>query len=72
MSGILRVTYRVSSIAHNRKQKETVRSLGLRHLNQQVELPDRPEVRAMLRSVPHLVSWEEASVANASQKEERA
>ena len=72
MSGILRVTYRVSSIAHNRKQKETVRSLGLRRLHQRVDLPDRPEVRAMLRNVSHLVTWEEADADTVSQKEDRA
>lgn len=72
MSGTLRVTYRVSSIAHNRKQKETVRSLGLRRLRQQVELPDRPEVRAMLRSVSHLVTWEEGGASGDDQKGERA
>lgn len=55
----LRVTYRVSTIGHNARQKATVRALGLRKLNHTVELPDRPEVRGMLAFVRHLVAVKE-------------
>ncbi len=64
----LRVTYRVSSIGHNRRQKETVRSLGLRRLNQTVELPDRPEVRGMVQTVCHLVTIEEVPDGEMAEK----
>jgi large subunit ribosomal protein L30 len=55
----LRVTYRVSTIGHNQRHKDTVRSLGLRRLQQTVELPDRPEVRGMIRKVAHFLTVEE-------------
>jgi large subunit ribosomal protein L30 len=68
MAGTLRVTYRVSTIGHPRRQKATVRALGLRRLQQTVELPDRPEVRGMLRSVAHFLNVEERE-AGEEQKE---
>lgn len=57
----LRVTYRHSTIGHPQRHKDTVRSLGLRKLHQTVELPDRPEVRGMLKHVMHLVTVEEVA-----------
>lgn len=44
-----------SGIGFDRKQKETLRSLGLRRLNQIVELPDNQAVRGMIYQVRHLV-----------------
>lgn len=71
MTPTLRVTYKVSSIGNNQKQRKTVRSLGLYRLHQQVELPDRPEVRAQLKSIQHLVVWEETSAtAEAAESKE--
>jgi large subunit ribosomal protein L30 len=44
-----------SGIGFERNQKETLRSMGLRRLNQVVELPDNPAVRGMIYTVRHLV-----------------
>ena len=44
-----------SGIGFQKNQKETLRSLGLRKLNQVVELPDNPAVRGMIYAVRHLV-----------------
>ena len=44
-----------SGIGFQKYQKETLRSLGLRKLNQVVELPDNPSVRGMIYAVRHLV-----------------
>ena len=44
-----------SGIWFEKYQKETLRSLGLRKLNQVVELPDNPSVRGMIYAVRHLV-----------------
>ncbi len=52
----LRVQYVRSSIGFTRRQKETVRGLGLTKLNQIVELPDTPQARGMVNKVPHLVT----------------
>jgi large subunit ribosomal protein L30 len=38
------------------KQRATVRGLGLRRLHQVVERADTPEIRGMVKKVPHLVA----------------
>jgi len=54
----LRVTYVKSAIGYAHDQKATIRALGLRRLNQTVELPDNPSVRGMCFKVRHLVRVE--------------
>ena len=51
----IRIQYYRSSIACPEKQKEMVRSLGLRKLNQVVERPDTPSMRGAVSKVPHLI-----------------
>ena len=55
----LRVTLLRSPIGYSIRQKQTVKALGLRKLNQVVELPDNPAVRGMVNKVPHLVQVKE-------------
>jgi large subunit ribosomal protein L30 len=55
----LRITQVRSAIGVKPKQRGTLRALGLRHLHQTVEHPDRPEIRGMVAAVPHLVRVEE-------------
>ena len=55
----LRVTYVKSSIGYRQSQKDTVRSLGLRRLNQTVVLEDSQSARGMITTVRHLVRVEE-------------
>ena len=43
----------------NAKQRDTLRSLGLRRIGHTVERPDSPQLRGMLHSVRHLVTVEE-------------
>jgi len=38
------------------KQRATVRGLGLRRLHQVVERLDTPEIRGMVKKIPHLVA----------------
>lgn len=54
----LRVTLVRSEIGYDRRQRLTLRGLGLRRLRQTVELPDHPAVRGMLDKVRHLVEVE--------------
>ena len=56
---ILRVTLVKSPIGYSKRQKGTVRALGLRRLNQTVEHVDSPVIRGMVNSVSHLVKVEE-------------
>jgi large subunit ribosomal protein L30 len=51
----LRVTYVKSAIGYRQSQKETIRSLGLRRLNQSVVVDDNPSMRGMVETVRHLV-----------------
>ncbi len=59
MSTKLKVTQVRSGIGRSQKQKDTLRGLGLRKLNQTVILTDSPQVRGMVNAVKHLVVWEE-------------
>jgi len=45
----------------NPKQRDTLRSLGLRRIGQSVERPDSPQLRGMVHAVRHLVVVEEKS-----------
>ena len=44
-----------SEIGYNRKQRATLRGLGLRKIRQINELEDTPAVRGMINKVRHLV-----------------
>jgi large subunit ribosomal protein L30 len=56
---VLRVTLVKSPIGYNQRQKDTVRALGLRKMNQTVEHKDSATVRGMIAKVSHLVQVEE-------------
>lgn len=53
------ITYRKSAIGYRQDQKETLRKLGLRKLNQSVVHEDTPAIRGMIAKVQHLVAVEE-------------
>lgn len=48
-----------SLIGHPRKQREVIKGLGLRRIDSEVIRKDCPEIRGMIRKVPHLVMVEE-------------
>ena len=54
-SAKIRIQYYRSTIAFPKSQKDVVRSLGLRKLNQVVERPDTPSMRGAVAKVPHLL-----------------
>jgi large subunit ribosomal protein L30 len=43
----------------NAKQRDTLRSLGLRKIGHRVEKPDSPQLRGMVHAVRHLVVVEQ-------------
>ncbi|MDQ2902551.1 MAG: 50S ribosomal protein L30 [Ktedonobacteraceae bacterium] len=55
----LRVKWVKSSIGYAQDQKDTIRALGLRKLQQTVEHEDHPAIRGMIYKVIHLVKVEE-------------
>jgi len=50
-----------SGIGYSRDQRRTLRSLGLKRLNQSVEHEDSRSLRGMIVKVRHLVKVEEAT-----------
>jgi large subunit ribosomal protein L30 len=55
----LRVTQRRSRNGSDKRQKDTLRSLGLRRIGHMVEVSDSPQIRGMLSKVRHLVEVSE-------------
>lgn len=59
MAKKLAITLTRSLIGRTEGQRETVKALGLRKLNQTVEHEDNPNIRGMVEKVSHLVTVEE-------------
>ena len=55
MEKMIRVRWKKSAIGQPSYQKETIKGLGFRRLRQILTLPDRPEIRGMIKRVGHLV-----------------
>jgi large subunit ribosomal protein L30 len=53
------ITQVKSANGTNSRQKDTLRSLGLRGINKSVEREDSPQLRGMVHAVRHLVEVEE-------------
>jgi large subunit ribosomal protein L30 len=54
----VRVTQVKSGIGFDRRQRATLRGLGIRRMWHTVEVEDTPAVRGMIRKVTHLVKVE--------------
>jgi large subunit ribosomal protein L30 len=57
--GRLKVTQTRSEIGGTSRQRNTLRSLGLKRMRDTVVKEDRPEIRGMIKTVTHLVAVEE-------------
>lgn len=55
----LKITQVKSGIGRKQNQRDTLRSLGLKRIHDSVVQEDRPEIRGMVATVPHLVTVEE-------------
>jgi large subunit ribosomal protein L30 len=53
------ITQVKSSNGSNSRQRDTLRSLGLRGIGKSVERDDSPQLRGMVHAVRHLVTVEE-------------
>jgi len=56
--GRIRIRLVRSPIGYDRRQRATLRGLGLRRMHQTVELRDHPAIRGMIAKVTHLVEVE--------------
>ena len=59
MMARLKVTQTRSEIGGNQRQRDTLRTLGLKRIGDIVVKEDRPEIRGMVHAVRHLVTVEE-------------
>jgi large subunit ribosomal protein L30 len=57
----LRITQVRSRNGANKRQIDTLRSIGLRRIGHTVEQQDTPQLRGMVHAVRHLVKVEEAA-----------
>ena len=55
----LAITQVRSANGANGRQRDTLRSLGLRRIGHTVERPDSPQLRGMVHAVRHLVDVED-------------
>jgi large subunit ribosomal protein L30 len=55
----LAITQVKSANGTDKRQKDTLRTLGLRRIGQTVERPDSPQLRGMVHTVRHLLTVEE-------------
>ncbi len=55
----IKITLVKSVIGYNKKERETVKGLGLRRIRHSVVREDRPEIWGMVKKIPHLVKVEE-------------
>ncbi len=60
MAGKLKVTLRRSGIGHTKKQRLTLRGLGLTRLHKSMVLNDTAAIRGMICKVQHMVRVEPA------------
>ena len=59
MAGTIRITLKRSGIGRPEYFTKVLNGLGLRKLQQTVELKDTPEIRGMINKVSHMVSVED-------------
>lgn len=59
MAKQIRIRQVKSGVGAQRRQRETLRALGLKHHQDRVVQPDNPAIRGMVRAVSHLVEVEE-------------
>lgn len=57
----LRITQIRSKIDSTKRQKKTLEALGIKRMNNSVEVEDTPQIKGMIDKVNHLIKVEEIS-----------
>ena len=55
----LKITQVKSRIGYKKKAKATLDAMGLKKMNQTVELPDNPAIRGMIKKIEYLIRVED-------------
>ena len=56
---ILKITQVKSRIGYKKKAKATLDAMGIKKMNQTVELPDNPAIRGMIKNIEYLIRVED-------------
>jgi large subunit ribosomal protein L30 len=56
---MLKITQVKSRIGYKKKAKATLDAMGLKKMNQSVELPDNPAIRGMIKNIKYLIKVED-------------
>ena len=55
----LKITQIKSRIGYKKKAKATLDAIGIKKMNQTVELPDNPAIRGMIKKIEYLIKVED-------------
>ena len=55
----LKITQVKSRIGYKKKAKATLDAMGIKKMNQTVELPDNPAIRGMIKIIKYLIKVED-------------
>ena len=55
----LKITQVKSRIGYKKKAKATLDAMGIKKINQTVELPDNPAIRGMIKKIEYLIRVED-------------
>ena len=56
---MLKITQVKSRIGYKKKAKATLDAMGIKKMNQTVELPDNPAIRGMIKKIEYLIKVED-------------
>ena len=56
---MLKITQFKSRIGYKKKAKATLDAMGIKKMNQTVELPDNPAIRGMIKKIEYLIRIED-------------
>jgi len=56
---MLKIKQFKSRIGHKKKAKATLDAMGIKKMNQTVELPDNPAIRGMIKKIEYLIRVED-------------
>ena len=56
---MLKITQVKSRIGYKKKAKATLDAMGLKKMNQTIELPDNPAIRGMIKKIEYLIRVED-------------
>ncbi len=69
MTKKLKIKQVKSAIGYSQREKNTIKALGIRKLQQEVLMPNNPQIRGMIGKVRHLLKVEEVKAEKVEKTE---